>query len=120
MKYLKQFSIILAFSALGELLSKLIPLPIPAAIYGLLLLLIALCTGLLKAEKVQETADFLIRIMPVLFVAPAAAILQHWGIVRPYIAQIAFICVATTVLVMAVSGLVTACLIKKKGGEENG
>ena len=71
MKYITQLLYILLFSGLGELLEKVIPLPIPAAIYGLILLLIALCTGLLKEEKVADAADFLIAIMPVLFVAPA-------------------------------------------------
>ena len=34
MKYLKQLVIILLFSFLGELLQELLPLPVPAAIYG--------------------------------------------------------------------------------------
>ena len=75
MKYIKQILIILAFSLLGEALQALIPLPIPAAIYGLVLLLIALCTGLLKPGHIAETADFLIGIMPLLFVAPAAKLM---------------------------------------------
>ena len=108
------------FSALGEILSRLIPIPIPGAIYGLLLLLIALCTGLLKPQKIQQTADFLIRIMPILFVAPAAGILQNWGIIAPHAVYIVIICVSTTFLVLAVSGLVTQALTKGKGGEENG
>ena len=66
MKYVTQMLYILLFSGLGELLEHAIPLPIPAAIYGLVLLLIALSTGLLKEEKVADTADFLISVMPLL------------------------------------------------------
>jgi holin-like protein len=120
MKYLKQFLIILAFCLLGELLAAVIPLPIPAAIYGLVLLLIALSTGLLKAQAISDTANFLIRIMPILFVAPAANILQHWGIIAPNVVPIVAISVLTTFLVFAVSGLATKWLLKKKGGGENG
>lgn len=120
MKYLKQILIILAFCLLGELLAAVIPLPIPAAIYGLLLLLTALCTGLLKTENIAESANFLLQIMPLLFVAPAANILQYWGIIAPGAVPIILISVLTTFLVFAVSGLVTKLLLKKKGGAQHG
>ena len=47
MKFLKQFSIILFISFLGEILHTLIPLPVPASVYGLVLMLAALVTGIL-------------------------------------------------------------------------
>ena len=68
MKFIKQFSIILLITFLGELLHILIPLPIPASVYGLVLMLIALRSGLVKVEHVKETAVFLIEIMPVMFI----------------------------------------------------
>jgi holin-like protein len=120
MKYLKQVVIILLFTFLGEVLAAVIPFPIPAAIYGIVLMLIALGTGLLKSDHVKEVSSFLISIMPVLFVPPAVRILEYWGIIGPSIAAIAIISVSTTFLVFAVSGLVTQFIIKKKGGEDNG
>ena len=120
MKYVKQVLVILAFTALGELLAALIPFPIPAAIYGIVLMLIALGTGVLKTEAVKEVSSFLTGIMPILFVPPAVRILEYWGIVGPNIAAIAIIAVSTTFLVFAVSGLVTQWVIKKKGGKKNG
>lgn len=119
MKYLKQLLIILAFCLMGELLQALIPLPVPAAIYGLVLLLAALCTGLLKPKNIAETANFLIKNMGILFVAPTVNILRYWDIISPFAAQIAIIITASTFLVFTVSGLVTKLLLKK-GGEENG
>ena len=117
MKYLKQLLIILLFTMIGELLAYVVPLPIPAAIYGLVLLLIALCSGLLKPEAISETARFLIQIMSVLFVAPTVGILSQWGLIAPNLVPIVVIMVVTTVLVFAVSGLVTRALLPKKGGE---
>ena len=58
MKYLKQVLIVLAFTGLGELLAALIPFPIPAAIYGIVLLLIALGTGLVKTQQVKVFLHF--------------------------------------------------------------
>ena len=72
MKYVRQFCIILVFSFLGEILHTLIPLPIPASVYGLVLLLTALCARIVSVEQVKEAAKFLIEIMPVMFI-PAAA-----------------------------------------------
>ena len=116
MKYVKQILIILAFSLLGEVLQAVIPLPIPAAIYGLVLLLIALCTGLLKPAHIADTANFLIGIMPFLFVAPAAKIMAYWGIIKENWLPIIAITVISTVVVFAVSGLVTKWL--RKGAKD--
>ena len=120
MKHVKQVLIILAFTALGELLAAVIPFPIPAAIYGIVLMLIALGSGILKTSMVKEVSSFLTGIMPILFVPPAVRILEYWGIVGPNLAAIAIIAVSTTFLVFAVSGLVTQWVMKKKGGKENG
>ena len=60
MKYLRQFCIILLVSALGEGLHILLPLPVPASVYGLVLMLGALASGILKLEQVEEAADFLV------------------------------------------------------------
>ena len=54
MKYMKQFGIILAISFAGEILNYLVPLPIPASIYGLVLMFLALCFKLIKVEDVKQ------------------------------------------------------------------
>lgn len=114
MKYITQLLYILVFTGLGELLEYLIPLPVPAAIYGLVLMLIALCTGILKVEKIADTARFLITIMPLLFVAPAVNILRYWDIIRSEVVAVCVVMVVSTVIVFAVSGLVTNALLKKE------
>lgn len=119
MKYIRQVLIILAFTGLGELLAAIIPFPIPAAIYGIVLMLIALGTGILKTEQVQETSGFLISIMPVLYVPVCVRILEYWGIISSNLVAIITVTVASTFLVFAVSGLITQWLLKK-GGKGNG
>lgn len=113
LKYFPQFVIILAFSLLGELLQALIPLPSPASIYGMVLLFLALCTGLLKQEKVAVAADWLISVMPVLFIAPAANILAHFDLIAPDLLSIVAILVLSTFVIFSVAGLVTRLLIRK-------
>lgn len=114
MKYIKQVLIILAFSLLGELLTAVIPLPVPAAIYGFVLLFGALCTGLLKEEMIADTANFLIGIMGILFVAPAVNILSYYEIIAPALVPICVTVVSSTFVVFAVSGLVTQWLQRKE------
>ena len=118
MKFIKQFSIILLITFLGELLHILIPLPIPASVYGLVLMLIALRSGLVKVEHVKETAVFLIEIMPVMFIPAGAGLLESWGVLQPIWLPVCFI----TVIVMAVTGRVTQAIIraekKKKEGKQ--
>ena len=117
MKYIKQLLIIILFSLAGEALASLIPLPVPAAIYGLILLLIALMTGCLKAEAIADTARFGIGIMPILFVAPAVNILENWGVIAPNLVPIVVIMVLSTFIVFIVSGVVTQLLLKKEGND---
>lgn len=119
MKYITQALYILLFSLLGEVLQAVVPLPIPAAIYGIILLLIALWTGILKEEKISDVAGFLISIMPILFVTPAVKILQHWELISDKLAQIITIMVVSTFVVFTVSGLVAKWL-RKKEDQDNG
>lgn len=61
MKYVRQFVIIMLFTFLGEVLKALLPFPVPASIYGLLALLIALETKLLPLASVRDVGRILCR-----------------------------------------------------------
>jgi len=117
MKYIKQVLIILGFTLAGELLARAIPLPVPAAIYGFVLLFISLCAGLLKPEAIGETADFMISLLPLLFVAPAVGILEYFDLLAPQILSFIAVVAASTFLTFAVSGLVTQLL--RRGGDRH-
>ncbi|MGN1122067.1 MAG: CidA/LrgA family protein [Eubacteriales bacterium] len=79
MKYLKQFGIILAVSFVGELFNRLLPLPVPASIYGIVLLFLLLVTGVLPLGAVREAGSFLIAIMPVMFIPAAVGLIEQLG-----------------------------------------
>lgn len=120
MLYLRQFCIILFVSFLGEMLHIMIPLPIPASVYGLVLMLLALCTGILKSRQVKETAGFLIEIMPVMFIPAAAGLLDSWSSLRSVWLPVIMITLITTVIVMAVTGQVTQKMIQRDNRNRNG
>lgn len=119
MKYLYQFLIIVCFTFLGETLNRLIPLPVPAAVYGLVLLFLALQLRIVKLEHVKTAGDWLIGIMGILFVAPTVNILGCWDKIAPHLLPITVIVVLSTVVVFGVAGLVTKVLTRKED-EENG
>lgn len=119
MKYLRQFSIILLVSLLGEALSALLPLPIPASIYGIALMFALLCTGVLRVESVKETSAFLVEIMPVLFIPAGVGLMESFGLLLPALPAYAVITVVSTVAVMAVSGLAAQAVIRRHAKEED-
>lgn len=112
MKYLKQFGIILAVSFVGEILNKALPLPIPAGIYGIVLLFILLETKLVPLSAVKETGNLLIDIMPIMLVPAAVELMDYWGIVKPQLLKYLIAMVVSTIIVMVVSGLVTEGIIR--------
>ena len=113
MKYLRQFCIILLISALGEGLHILLPLPVPASVYGLVLMLGTLTSGILTLEQVEDAADFLVEIMPVMFVPAGVGLLEAWGDLQPIWMSVAIITALTTVIVMVVTGRSTQFVIRK-------
>ena len=120
MKLLIQFLIIIAFSFVGELLHYLLPLPIPASIYGIVLLFAALELKLVKVKHIRETSGFLIAVMPVMFIPAAVGLLDSWSVLRPTIVPVIVITVLTTIIVMVVTGRVTQNVIRKgREKEEN-
>ena len=118
MKYLKQFSIILAISCLGELLACWIPAPIPGSIYGIVLLFLGLVTKIVPYEAVKDVGHFRVEIMPVMFIPAAAGVLESWGLIAASWVQYGLLTVVTTVAVMGVAGRVTQ-LFTGKGEETN-
>ena len=107
MKFLEQFSIILGISLCAEILSKLIPLSIPASIYGLILMLLALIFKVVKISQIRESASFFMQIMPVIFIPAGAAIIVAGDVLMANFWAIIVIVVISTILVMGASGFVT-------------
>ena len=117
MKYLSQFLIILGFTLTGEALQRLLPLSIPASVYGLVLLFLALCTGLVKISQVQEVGGFMTSILPVLFVAPAVGIAENWALIAPKLFPLCLLLVGSTVLTFGISGRIAQHFLKKGGAD---
>jgi holin-like protein len=118
MKYVKQSCIIFGITMAGELLNRLLPLPVPAGVYGLFLLLIGLCTGVIRLEQVEETGSFLLEIMPIMFIPVTVGLMENYELLRAVAVPVVVISAASTIIVMAATGKITEFLIgtRRKGG----
>lgn len=114
MTYVRQFLIIVAVSFVGEILHFFIPLPIPASIYGLVLMLTGLCCGVIKLRHVRKTAGFLIDIMTIMFIPAAVGLMEDWVSMKEILVPFLIICVGVTFVVMVVTGGVTQFVIRKE------
>ena len=118
MKYLKQFLIILTISFIGEILKELLPLPVPASIYGMVILFVCLLSGIIKLDSVRETGKFLIEIMPVMFIPAGVGLITSWNVLKPLLIPVSIITCLTIVRVMVGSGHVAQIIIKKGKNKE--
>lgn len=108
----------MGFTLAGEVLQRLIPLPIPASVYGLVLLFAALCSKLIRIEQVKKTGDFLSSLLPLLFVSPTVGIIEHWQVIRSDILPIALLIVSTTVVTFGICGRLTQRLNRGERKDE--
>lgn len=114
MKYFKQFFIIIVITLIAELLSYALPLPLPASIYGMVILFTCLMTGVIKLDQVENVGEWLIAVMPAMFVVPGAGFITSWSSLQPHLLPWLMIISVTTIIVMAVAGLIAQSLQKRQ------
>lgn len=119
MKYFKQFGIIAGVSFAGELLYALLPFPIPASVYGLVLMVILLMTKIVKLDMVEETADFMISMMGIFFVPSSVGLMNSFDVMKGSVVQLLVMCVVSTIVVMVVTGSVAQLVIKFREKKED-
>lgn len=104
MKYVKQFLIILLMALLGSFLNWIIPLPIPGTVWGMLLMFFALLSGVVKLEQVEDTADFFLAIMPMLFIPLAVGLMENYALLAEHAIPIVIIVLLSFFICFAVTG----------------
>ena len=119
MKYVKQFLLILFISFIGEIFNKLIPLPIPASIYGMMILFFGLLIGIIKLENVKEVGSFLIEIMPIMFIPAGVGLMTSWVTLKKILIPVLIITALTNVTVMLARGHISQMIIRKAGNDNS-
>ena len=123
MKYMKQIGVISAIAFVAELLYYVVPLPIPASVYGMAILFLLLCFGIIKIEMVEDVADWILSIMPIFFIAPTVGLIEAIGDIKGQVIPLVLMCVISTVVVTTVTGFCAQGIIRlrqeRKGEKEN-
>lgn len=118
MKFIKQLAIILSISFIAELMEYLIPIPVAASIYGLVLMLIGLVTKLIPLEKVEGAADFMVEIMPIMFIPPTVGIMTSVEALQQMLVPLCVISIVSTILIMVVTGRISQHVIRRNKAKE--
>lgn len=94
-------------------------LPIPASIYGMIILFFGLMTKVIKLESVKETGKFLIEIMPIMFIPAGVGLMTTWGFLQPILLPVSIITAVTIITVMVATGWVSQIIIRKSGKKKD-
>ncbi len=113
-KYIKQICIILVICLIAEFMEYLIPLPIAASMYGLVLMLIALSTKIIPLKEVENVSDFLTDNLAIMFIPPTVGIMASVEEIKEMFVPLVVISVVSTLLIMTVTGWVAQVIIRRK------
>jgi len=114
MKYILQFGIIIGISFVGEALHELIPLAVPASIYGMVIMFLCLALKIIKLEWIEKTADFLLSIMTIMFLPAIVGLIPAWGEVKQMVLPAMVIIFVVTMIVMCITGKLADAMIERK------
>lgn len=118
MEKLKQLGVILGITFVSELLYRLLGLPVPASVYGLVILFLVLQTGALKPERVEGAGDFLLVCLPLLFIAPGVNLMNIFDEVKSILLEALALIFISTVVVTVVTGKVADLILTKEQSNE--
>ena len=118
MKYVKGIVIIFGITMVGELLNMFIPLPVPAGVYGLFILLGGLCTKVISLSDVEVTGNLLLDLMPVMFIPAAVGIIDKIEELKAIMIPMLIITFVTTFIVMTITGKTAEWIIKRQKKRE--
>lgn len=114
MKLLKELAIYFGITFISEIIAKLLPINIPPSIIGIVILFTLLELKLLKTEDVEMTGDYLIKIMPILFVPAGVGLIKYLDVLKIVAVPMVFVITLSTAIVMTAVGVVTQKLVEKK------
>ncbi len=114
MKSLKGFIIVMGVLYIGFLCKHLIPIPVPETVYGMILLLILLKTGLVALETIEPISTVLLAYLASFFLPPGVGLMETYKKLEGILIPVLLICVVSTALTMIASGLTVKWLKERK------
>lgn len=114
MKYLRQLAIILVICFIGEALNRLLNIPIPGNVIGMIILLISLLTGFIKVEAIEDITEFLLKHLAFFFVPAGIGVISSMDIIAENFLPMLAVILLSTIVVIVVTGITVQII---KGGK---
>lgn len=106
--------IILGVWLAGEVISRVLHLPIPGNVIGMFIMLILLGTGVVKVEKVIQVSNFFLDNIALFFIPSVAAIIIYYEQIKGQVFQVLLSLILSTVIVFLVTGYTVEGLLRLK------
>ena len=119
MKLIREVLWIIFFTFVGEILNASLPLPVPAGVYGLILMLIFLMRGIIRLDEVEQAGNFLLETMSIMFLPAAVGTMTVSKLLLPVLFPYMVIILFSTFLAMAVTGLSAEFILRKTESKED-
>ena len=103
MRILFQLAIVFGLCLVGQFISDILPIAIPASIISLVLLLLLLLIKAVKPRQIQEISEFLLKNMAFLFIPAGVSVVEQYTYLQGHILVLALICIITTLLTFLVA-----------------
>ena len=114
MKMVKGIFLILLFYFIGECISYLIKGFIPGSIIGMVLLFLSLYLKIVSPDNVGGVASAFTKNMAIFFIPSGAGLISSFGVISKFWTSIIVVCSISTILVIAVVGLVQQKMEQKR------
>ncbi|MCB2288566.1 CidA/LrgA family protein [Clostridium sp. CS001] len=110
MKILRQMALLLLMLFIGDILNRVFKIPVPGSILGMILLLLALITGIIKLHQIEEICKFLLDHLSFFFIPAGVGLLSVTGLLKDSWYLLLLVCIITAILVMSVTALIVQFL----------
>lgn len=102
--FILPFALLVAFLALGIQVQTWLGTWIPGSVIGMMLLSIALWSGLIRASFVEPISDRLLDNLGLFFVCPGVEVINYLGLVESHWLSLAAAIVGSSVVTLVVTG----------------
>jgi holin-like protein len=107
------FATLIAFQGVGELLARIMHVPIPGPVIGMVLLVALLATAPSLGKRLEEPALWLLNHLSLLFIPAGVGVVVLVGALQDQLIAILLAISISTALSVAVTGIVTCAFIQR-------
>lgn len=120
MKLFREALIVLGIYLIGEILSSTLSLPIPGNILGMVILFVLLCTKTIKVDQISNVTNFLLDHLAFFFIPAGVGLMSSIGIIKATWLQLIIVCIITTAVIIAVTGITVQFVAERKKNNADG